>query len=168
MQPPTITGRRWRRIAATAKRLLVVSAGFTLCGAGLIMLVLPGPGLLVVFAGLVVLATEYTWAERALERTRTRALDATNRLHSTRIARVGVAMSAAALITGGAAAVVILDGHRYLGISVLIAGLAALAILIPATQRLVDRPLDPSTSPEPDIACEIDQPTPLDLERHPT
>ncbi len=38
---PTTAHRR-RRIASTAKRLLVISAGFTLCGAGLIMLVLPG------------------------------------------------------------------------------------------------------------------------------
>jgi uncharacterized protein (TIGR02611 family) len=33
---------------------------------GLAMLVLPGPGILLVIAGLAVLATEYVWAQRAL------------------------------------------------------------------------------------------------------
>lgn len=109
------------------------------------MLVLPGPGILVIFLGLVVLATEFTWAERALERTRSRAADATGRLRSTRTARFGVALSATALITGGAAAAALLDGHRYIGISLLLAGAGALALLVPATQRLIDQPR-PATS----------------------
>lgn len=139
IMPSFISVHPWQRIASTVKRLAVITAGFTLCGAGLIMLVLPGPGILVVFLGLLVLATEYSWAERAVERTRARAVDATSRLHATRTARVAVATSAVAMITGGAAAAVIFDGHRYLGLSVLVAGLGALAILIPATQRLLDR-----------------------------
>ena len=110
------------------------------------MLVLPGPGILIMFLGLLILATEYTWAHCALERTRSRANDATGRLHASRTARLGVAASAAALITGGAAAAVIADGHCYLGISVLIAGIGALAILIPATQRLIDRPTRPPSN----------------------
>jgi len=103
------------------------------------MLVLPGPGILVVFVGLLVLATEYTWAERALEKARSRAVDATSRLHASRAARVCAAASATALVTGGAAVAVVLDSHRYLGVGVLVAGIGTLAILIPATQRLIDR-----------------------------
>ncbi len=147
--PTPTNAHRWRTIASTAKRLLIICVGFTLCGAGLIMLVLPGPGILIIFLGLAVLATDYTWAERALEHTRTRAIDATSRLHSTKTARIGIAMSATALITGGAAVAVIVDGHRYIGISVLVAGIGALAVLIPATQRLIDRPPGRSTSREP-------------------
>jgi uncharacterized protein (TIGR02611 family) len=37
--------------------------------AGLAMIPLPGPGLLVTAAGLAVLALEFVWAERLLERT---------------------------------------------------------------------------------------------------
>src|SRR5918999_6449599 len=37
--------------------------------AGLAMLVLPGPGLLVIALGLGILALEFAWAERLLERT---------------------------------------------------------------------------------------------------
>lgn len=109
------------------------------------MLLLPGPGILVVFVGLIVLATEYTWAERALERSRRRAVDATSRLHASRAARICAATSATALVTGGAAVAVILDSHRYLGLSVLVAGLGTLAILLPTTQRLIDRATPPNT-----------------------
>jgi uncharacterized protein (TIGR02611 family) len=43
--------------------------GFTIVLIGIAMLVLPGPGLLVMAAGLAMLALEFAWAERVLERT---------------------------------------------------------------------------------------------------
>ncbi|QTE30463.1 PGPGW domain-containing protein [Pengzhenrongella sicca] len=42
--------------------------GSTLVIAGIAMLVLPGPGLLTVFAGVAILAAEFTWAEILLRR----------------------------------------------------------------------------------------------------
>ena len=42
--------------------------GVALVFAGTVMLVLPGPGLLVILLGLALLATEFTWARRALDR----------------------------------------------------------------------------------------------------
>lgn len=50
-------------------RAAVVLAGFVVVLAGLAMIPLPGPGLLVTAAGLAVLALEFVWAERLLERT---------------------------------------------------------------------------------------------------
>jgi uncharacterized protein (TIGR02611 family) len=44
-------------------------AGFVVVLVGLAMIPLPGPGLLVIAAGLAVLALEFAWAERLLERT---------------------------------------------------------------------------------------------------
>lgn len=44
--------------------------GAVLVLGGLAMLVLPGPGLLVVVFGFAVLGTEYAWAAAALERTK--------------------------------------------------------------------------------------------------
>ena len=41
--------------------------------AGVVMLVTPGPGLLVIIAGLAILATQFAWAERALDRMKDRA-----------------------------------------------------------------------------------------------
>jgi len=50
-----------------AKRILLEVVGWTLVLAGIAALVLPGPGLLMLFAGLVVLSQQYEWAERRLE-----------------------------------------------------------------------------------------------------
>ena len=55
------------------RRLAIAVVGIAIVGAGLALLVLPGPGVLVILAGLAVLATEFAWAERTLERARTRA-----------------------------------------------------------------------------------------------
>lgn len=52
----------------TVRRAAVIVIGVALVGAGLAMLVLPGPGLLVVAAGLAVLAREFRWARRMLDR----------------------------------------------------------------------------------------------------
>ncbi|MDF1605338.1 PGPGW domain-containing protein [Nocardioides sp. YIM 152315] len=52
---------------AAAKRLVLEAAGWILVVAGLAALVLPGPGLLMLFAGLVVLSQQYEWAERRLD-----------------------------------------------------------------------------------------------------
>ena len=51
-----------------SRRGLVVFGGFVLMLGGIAMLVLPGPGLLVILAGLGLLAREFVWAERALHR----------------------------------------------------------------------------------------------------
>lgn len=55
-----------RFIARNGRRIAISVAGVVLVGVGLALLVLPGPGLLLVIAGLAVLATEYVWAQRAL------------------------------------------------------------------------------------------------------
>lgn len=52
---------------AAAKRIVLEIVGWVLIVAGLAALVLPGPGLLMLFAGLVVLSQQYEWAERRLD-----------------------------------------------------------------------------------------------------
>lgn len=54
-------------IFRSGKRIAVFVIGLALVVGGLAMLVLPGPGILVVIAGLAVLATEFAWAERLLD-----------------------------------------------------------------------------------------------------
>ena len=48
----------------TAKRVVLEAAGWLLLVVGIAALVLPGPGLLGVFAGLALLSQQYEWAER--------------------------------------------------------------------------------------------------------
>ena len=57
-----------RTIARNAKRLLVFIVGVAVLAAGVAMLALPGPGVVVIIVGLVILGTEFAWAERMLER----------------------------------------------------------------------------------------------------
>lgn len=57
-----------------AKRVVLESLGWLLVVAGIAALVLPGPGLLALFAGMALLATQYEWAERRLAPIRKAAL----------------------------------------------------------------------------------------------
>lgn len=63
-------------IGGNAKRIAVFVVGAVVCLAGIAMLVLPGPGILVIVAGLAILATEFVWAERALDTAKTKASEA--------------------------------------------------------------------------------------------
>ncbi len=56
------------RTVQQAKRFFKILAGFTLLAAGVVMLVTPGPGWLTIALGLAVLAAEYVWARRLLNR----------------------------------------------------------------------------------------------------
>jgi uncharacterized protein (TIGR02611 family) len=61
-------GRMFLRTVQQAKRFFKVLFGLTLLLAGLIMLVTPGPGWLTIALGLAVLAAEFVWARRLLNR----------------------------------------------------------------------------------------------------
>lgn len=66
-------------IGANGKRIAVTIIGFALIAVGLVLLVLPGPGILVVLAGLAVLATQYAWARSALDHVKRRTSGAARR-----------------------------------------------------------------------------------------
>lgn len=63
-----------------AKRIGVLVVGLALLVVGVVMLVLPGPGVLVTMGGLALLATEYEWARRLLARVRQHARRITNQV----------------------------------------------------------------------------------------
>jgi uncharacterized protein (TIGR02611 family) len=56
------------RTVEQVRRIFLVIAGFTLLLAGFVMLVTPGPGLVVIFFGLSLLAAEFVWARRLMNR----------------------------------------------------------------------------------------------------
>ncbi len=64
-----------------ARRFLKILFGFTLLALGLVMVFTPGPGWLVIVFGLGVLAAEYVWAQRLLERMRDQGLRLKDSLH---------------------------------------------------------------------------------------
>lgn len=59
-----------------AKRVVLETAGWLLLVVGIAALILPGPGLLGVFAGLALLSQQYEWAERRTDPIKFRALKA--------------------------------------------------------------------------------------------
>ena len=59
-----------------AKRVAIEGLGWILVVVGIAALVLPGPGLLALFAGVALLATQYEWAERRVEPVKRKALGA--------------------------------------------------------------------------------------------
>jgi hypothetical protein len=61
-------------MTGAAKRVVLEVLGWTLLVVGIAALVLPGPGLLAMFAGLALLSQQYEWAERRVEPVRLRAL----------------------------------------------------------------------------------------------
>jgi tellurite resistance protein TerC len=58
------------------KRIIVSIIGATVLLIGIALLVLPGPGFIVIVIGLGILATEYAWARRWLKKARQFAIDA--------------------------------------------------------------------------------------------
>ena len=65
-----------RFMAHQSVRLSVAAVGFTVLAVGIVMLVTPGPGLLVIIAGLAILAHEFAWAATALDKAKARASQA--------------------------------------------------------------------------------------------
>lgn len=63
-------------IGRSGKRVAVTVAGLAVLAAGIAMLALPGPGLLVIILGLAILASEYVWARRALDMAKRKAKEA--------------------------------------------------------------------------------------------
>ena len=53
-----------------ARKLVVLVVGGTVLAIGVVMIVAPGPALVVIPAGLAILATEFIWARRLLVRVR--------------------------------------------------------------------------------------------------
>ncbi len=65
-----------RVLLRSSVQVTVATVGFVLLGIGIVFLFLPGPGLLVVIAGLAVLSTQFAWAQTALNRVKERAAQA--------------------------------------------------------------------------------------------
>ena len=59
---------QWKRLPHPVRWIGVAAVGGTLITVGVVLLVLPGPGLLLIALGVAVLASEFAWAEATLHR----------------------------------------------------------------------------------------------------
>ncbi|WP_131736330.1 PGPGW domain-containing protein [Actinomadura roseirufa] len=96
---------RRNAVLNTAWRAGVFTVGAAVLVGGLIMMVTPGPGLVAIVLGLAILATEFTWAKRALhrakdaaERAKNKALDPRKKARNSLLALAGAALATAAVV----------------------------------------------------------------------
>lgn len=91
------------------KRFAVTIAGAALLAAGAAMMVLPGPGILLIVAGLALLATEYVWARRLLVRAKRQAQQVQEATVASPARTAGSVAFAVALVALGVAMLLIDD-----------------------------------------------------------
>jgi uncharacterized protein (TIGR02611 family) len=84
-----------RRPRPLVVRGLIVLGGFALVGVGVLLLVLPGPGLLVIAAGLGLLSMEFRWAARLRQSVVARMQRVTPQKRSHRIAGLAAVIALA-------------------------------------------------------------------------
>lgn len=77
-------GATVRFIFRNGKRIAVTVVGGVLLLLGLVMMFTPGPGIVLIVAGLAVLASEYVWAQRALHFARAKAQQAKDKVRRKR------------------------------------------------------------------------------------
>jgi uncharacterized protein (TIGR02611 family) len=68
------------------RRIAITVVGTVILAVGVVLLVAPGPGLLVILLALIVFAVEYEWARRRLDAVRVRARSAADRAAASRVA----------------------------------------------------------------------------------
>jgi uncharacterized protein (TIGR02611 family) len=147
------------RGGAAAKRIVLETLGWLLVVGGVAALVLPGPGLLGIFAGLALLSQQYEWAERRLAPVKKKALEAAEDSVRTwpRIAASGTA--ALVLVAAGVlwclrpaapdwwplAERWWLSGGWGVGITQILSGLVALAMIVYSYRRFRNATTEPET-----------------------
>ncbi len=136
--------------------------GWIMVLAGLAALVLPGPGLLLLFGGLALLSQQYAWAERRLAPVKVTALKTASDSVATRTRIALSTLGALLLLAAGVvwllgpeqprwwslADATWLPGGAGAGISMVVSGLVALLLLVYSYQRFRVRGERPPTLEE--------------------
>lgn len=58
----------WKRTPVKVRKSFIFLLGFTIVGTGIVLLPLPGPGWVIIFAGFAILASEFEFAERVRDK----------------------------------------------------------------------------------------------------
>lgn len=91
------------------KRSVVTVVGLLIVAGGLALMVLPGPGILLVVVGLAVLATEYVWARNLLGAAKEKALKAQEEAVASPWRTASTVVFALGMIVAGMAMIVVDD-----------------------------------------------------------
>ncbi len=60
--------KHWKRTPGKVRKPFIFLLGFAIVGTGIVLLPLPGPGWVIIFAGFAILASEFEFAERIRDR----------------------------------------------------------------------------------------------------
>lgn len=128
-------GNAYRNPMARAGATVI---GGTLVLIGILLLVLPGPGLLLVFAGLLVLAKGIPSVERYIAPVRTRAMDAAEQSVTTK-PRIALSILAGLGLMGSGVVWGVVPGLPFggwaTGSSLILSGILLLALLVYSYRR---------------------------------
>lgn len=121
-----------RDLARLLRRIAVTVVGMVILAVGVVLLVAPGPGLLVIVLALVVLGAEYEWARRHLAAVRDKARSAADRAAASRVGTASTVLFGVAAV--GLGGVLIFTDLLPLsgvgtGASVVVGGLTVLATM---------------------------------------
>jgi uncharacterized protein (TIGR02611 family) len=70
----------WIETLKQARKVVIAVVGFTVVLLGLVMIVTPGPGWLVILLGLSILSVEFVWARRLMKRIKKTGKDLTHKV----------------------------------------------------------------------------------------
>jgi uncharacterized protein (TIGR02611 family) len=101
------TGRNGHHPPVKTAAIAVLGGLLTL--AGIALLVLPGPGFVLVAAGLAVLATRFTWAKKPLDYAKDKAQDGIEEVGRSPVRATGAALAALVLVALGVVALAGVD-----------------------------------------------------------
>jgi uncharacterized protein (TIGR02611 family) len=87
-----------RRVLHLSWQVGVFVAGLAVVAAGVVMLPLPGPGWLVIFAGMAIWATEFVWAQLVLRWTKRKVTEATQAALDPRVRRRNIVLTSIGLV----------------------------------------------------------------------
>ncbi|MFV0426114.1 MAG: PGPGW domain-containing protein [Beutenbergiaceae bacterium] len=141
-------------MAKRARSIALEVLGWVLVLAGIAALVLPGPGLLMVFSGLVILSQRYEWAEKRLRPVEIRAMRGAAHSVATRTRITVSVLFASAIFAAGVVWFVRpaapswwpiaehwwLAGGRATGTTLMLSGLVAMALVIWSVRKFYRKP----------------------------
>ena len=152
------------RVGRAAKRVLLETAGWLMFLGGLAAIPLPGPGLLITFAGLLLLSRRHSWAERRVDMVRLRALKGAAQSVATWPRLAASSTGAALILSAGVAWIASpptpqwwplaetwwLPGGSIVGVTQLASGVIAISLLGYSYRRFHGAP-----KPTPPIAGDV-------------
>jgi hypothetical protein len=120
-------------MASTAKRVTVLLVGGALVLVGIVLVVLPGPGLLLVLGGLLVISSEFPAVDKYIDPVQHKAMEAAEKSVSSPLRLTGSILGGVALIAAG----VFWGLNKWLplggwptGSSLILSGLVLLGLLV--------------------------------------